>query len=119
LAIQIQKSIGDLGAYLKIKDAAVYGGVGQRPQEKAMQGGVDFLVATPGRLLDLMQQGHIELGLVEVLVLDEADRMLDMGFINDIRKLSGISPRDDRPCFSRPPCRPRSRHSPRSGFKNR
>ena len=87
LAIQIQKSIGDLGAYLKIKDAAVYGGVGQRPQEKAMQGGVDFLVATPGRLLDLMQQGHIELGLVEVLVLDEADRMLDMGFINDIRKI--------------------------------
>ena len=52
-----------------------------------MQGGVDFLVATPGRLLDLMQQGHIELGLVEVLVLDEADRMLDMGFINDIRKI--------------------------------
>ena len=87
LVIQIQKTIADLGAYLKIKDAAVFGGVGQVPQEKAMRGGVDFLIATPGRLMDLMQQGHIQLGAVEALVLDEADRMLDMGFINDIRKI--------------------------------
>ncbi len=87
LAAQIGESIQTYGAHLPIRHTVIFGGVGQRPQEIAMSRGVDFLVATPGRLLDLMGQGFVSLDSVEAFVLDEADRMLDMGFIRDIRKI--------------------------------
>jgi ATP-dependent RNA helicase RhlE len=87
LAAQIGESIRVYSSHLKISHTVVFGGVGQGPQERAMNRGVDFLVATPGRLLDLMGQGIINLREVEAFVLDEADRMLDMGFIRDIRKV--------------------------------
>ncbi len=87
LAIQIGESFRDYGRHTGLRGAVVYGGVGQHPQVRALRAGVDILVATPGRLLDLMQQGHVHLGHVEVLILDEADRMLDMGFIHDLRRI--------------------------------
>ncbi len=87
LAAQIGASIRTYGRHLKIRSTVIFGGVGQNPQENAMREGVDFLVATPGRLLDLMGQGMVNLDGVETFVLDEADRMLDMGFIRDIRKV--------------------------------
>ena len=87
LAIQIKNSFSIYGKYTGLRNTVVYGGVGQNPQVKKLQQGVDILIATPGRLLDLMRQGHINLGYVEVLILDEGDRMLDMGFINDIRTI--------------------------------
>jgi ATP-dependent RNA helicase RhlE len=87
LAAQIGESIRTYSSHLKISHTVVFGGVGQRPQERAMSRGIDFLVATPGRLLDLMGQGLISVREVEAFVLDEADRMLDMGFIRDIRKV--------------------------------
>lgn len=87
LASQIKESLDKYGAGLKLKFAVIFGGVGQASQVGALRGGLDILVATPGRLLDLMNQGHAKLNKVEIFVLDEADRMLDMGFINDIRKI--------------------------------
>jgi len=87
LAIQIGDSFKTYGRHLALRHAVVFGGVGQHPQVKALARGVDTLVATPGRLLDLIGQGHIRLDKVSVLVLDEADRMLDMGFIRDVRKI--------------------------------
>jgi ATP-dependent RNA helicase RhlE len=78
---------------LKVLHAVVYGGVGQAPQVKALQAGVDILVATPGRLLDLIEQGHARLDTVTRLVLDEADRMLDMGFIRDVRRILAVLPK--------------------------
>ena len=87
LAIQIGDGFKTYGRYLKLQHTVIYGGVGQGPQVKALNRGVDILVATPGRLLDLMQQGHLRLDKTETLVLDEADRMLDMGFIHDVRKI--------------------------------
>ena len=87
LAVQIAENVNAYGKYLHLRTTLVYGGVSEKPQIKAMLNGVDILIATPGRLLDLMGQGHINLGLVEFLVLDEADRMLDMGFIRDIKKI--------------------------------
>jgi len=87
LAAQIGESVRTYGRHLNTKHTVIFGGVGQRPQEAAMRNGVDFLVATPGRLLDLMGQGHVRLDDVEAFVLDEADRMLDMGFIHDVRKI--------------------------------
>ncbi|HTY08740.1 MAG TPA: DEAD/DEAH box helicase [Candidatus Edwardsbacteria bacterium] len=87
LAAQIGESFKAYGRHTQLKYAVVYGGVYQGIQVKAMYGGVDILVATPGRLLDLMEQRLILLSKVEILVLDEADRMLDMGFINDIKKI--------------------------------
>jgi ATP-dependent RNA helicase RhlE len=87
LANQIGESFREYGKYTGLKQTVVYGGVSQGPQERALQGGVDVLVATPGRLLDLMSQGLVKLGAIEIFVLDEADRMLDMGFIYDIRRL--------------------------------
>ncbi len=87
LATQINDSFRTYGQNLKMRQFVVFGGVNQNPQVKALQRGVDILIATPGRLLDLMNQGHVDLSRVEVLVLDEADRMLDMGFIHDIRKV--------------------------------
>jgi ATP-dependent RNA helicase RhlE len=87
LALQICESFQDYSRYTTIRQAAVYGGVGQSPQVRALNSGVDVLVATPGRLLDLMQQRFVDLSRVEVLILDEADRMLDMGFIHDLRRI--------------------------------
>ena len=80
LAIQISNSFSTYGKHLKLRQALVYGGVGQGNQVRAMNRGAHILVATPGRLLDLMNQGHIDLAQIEMVVLDEADRMLDMGF---------------------------------------
>ena len=87
LASQIKEQLDKYGQGLKLKFAVIFGGVGQASQVAALRNGLDVLVATPGRLLDLMNQGHCRLGKVEIFVLDEADRMLDMGFINDIRKI--------------------------------
>lgn len=87
LAAQIGNSIATYGRYLKLSHTVVFGGVNQFPQVKALKRGVDILVATPGRLLDLMQQGHIRLKEVDIFVLDEVDRMLDMGFIPDIKRV--------------------------------
>ncbi|MCF8297460.1 MAG: DEAD/DEAH box helicase [Saprospiraceae bacterium] len=87
LAIQIGESFSVYGKYTGIKNTVIYGGVNQHTQTNALRKGVDVLVATPGRLLDLMDQGFVKLKDVEYFVLDEADRMLDMGFIHDIRKI--------------------------------
>ncbi|HIP32970.1 MAG TPA: DEAD/DEAH box helicase, partial [Crocinitomicaceae bacterium] len=87
LAAQIAESINDYGKGLGLKHALIFGGVKQGPQVQRLRDGVDILVATPGRLLDLMNQGHIRLNQIEFFVLDEADRMLDMGFIHDIKKI--------------------------------
>lgn len=87
LAAQIGQSIATYGRHLGIRHAVIFGGVNQNPQVKSLNQGRHIVVATPGRLLDLMNQGHIRLDAVEVFVLDEADRMLDMGFLPDIRKV--------------------------------
>ncbi len=92
LAAQVEESIRTYGKYLDLDSTVIFGGVGMNPQIDRIQRGVDFLVATPGRLLDLQQQGHLDLSTVEVLVLDEADRMLDMGFIDDIEKIVAATP---------------------------
>jgi ATP-dependent RNA helicase RhlE len=92
LAIQVHESFATYGKNLHLKYAVVYGGVGQTPQVKALSHGVDVLVATPGRLMDLIEQGFIKLTGLEVFVLDEADRMLDMGFIHDIKKVLKLLP---------------------------
>lgn len=87
LALQIYENFCAYGKYLPIRTAVIFGGVGQNPQVQTLQQGVDILVATPGRLNDLCSQGFVELDKLEVFVLDEADRMLDMGFIHDVRKV--------------------------------
>ncbi|MBI2923401.1 MAG: DEAD/DEAH box helicase [Planctomycetes bacterium] len=92
LASQIGESFGAYGRHAGLVHTVVYGGVGQGSQTKAIRAGVDILVATPGRLLDLMGQGFIRLNGVEVLVLDEADRMLDMGFIFDVKRIINAVP---------------------------
>jgi ATP-dependent RNA helicase RhlE len=92
LAAQVEESVRTYGKYLKLTSAVIFGGVGIHPQIKVLKQGVDILVATPGRLLDHMQQGTINLSRVEILVLDEADRMLDMGFIRDIKKVLAVLP---------------------------
>ena len=92
LAMQIAKELTFFGRSTNLKLATIYGGVGQNPQVKALRSGVDILVATPGRLLDLVQQDHLRLGHVSMLVLDEADRLLDMGFIRDVKKIVAMTP---------------------------
>jgi ATP-dependent RNA helicase RhlE len=87
LAIQIKDSIAAYGKFTKVKHTVIFGGVPQNPQTNALRNGVDILVATPGRLLDLMNQGFVDLRQLQVFVLDEADRMLDMGFIHDVKKV--------------------------------
>ena len=87
LAVQINDNFTLYGKNLPIKNTVIFGGVSQNAQVNAIRNGVDVLVATPGRLLDLMSQGIIKLNQIEILVLDEADRMLDMGFVNDIKKI--------------------------------
>ncbi len=93
LASQIHDNIEQYARHLDIRSMAMFGGVSQRPQEKILRRGVDILVATPGRLLDLISQGYVDLSYVQFLVLDEADRMLDMGFIRDIRKILAQIPK--------------------------
>jgi ATP-dependent RNA helicase RhlE len=92
LAIQIHKSLLTYGKYLRQKYAVIFGGVGQGNQVRDLRQGVDVLVATPGRLLDLISQKHLSLSAVEIFVLDEADRMLDMGFLRDIKKILPLLP---------------------------
>lgn len=92
LAIQVHDSFRTYGKNLNLRYAVIYGGVGQGPQVRALYAGVDVLVATPGRLRDLINQRHVSLSNLEVFVLDEADRMLDMGFIHDIRKIITLLP---------------------------
>jgi len=87
LALQISESVKDYSKYLNLSYTTVFGGVSQNMQVRDLRRGVDILIATPGRLLDLMQQGFVKLNHIEYFVLDEADRMLDMGFINDIKKV--------------------------------
>jgi ATP-dependent RNA helicase RhlE len=93
LAIQVEVSVSTYGKHLPINSLAVFGGVGINPQIASLRRGVDILVATPGRLLDHVQQRTVDLGAIEILVLDEADRMLDMGFIRDIRKIIALLPK--------------------------
>ena len=93
LAIQVEESVRTYGKHLPVNSLAVFGGVGINPQIANLRRGVDILVATPGRLLDHVQQKTVDLGGIEIFVLDEADRMLDMGFIRDIRKIIGLLPK--------------------------
>jgi ATP-dependent RNA helicase RhlE len=92
LAVQVGDSVKIYGKYLPLRSTVVYGGVGIVPQIQALRRGVDILVATPGRLLDHLEQKTLDLSQVEILVLDECDRMLDMGFIHDIRKILAVLP---------------------------
>jgi len=92
LAAQIYENVQDYSAFLALKSAVIFGGVNQNPQVNKLRNGVDFLVATPGRLIDLHNQKALSLANVEVLVLDEADRMLDMGFLRDIKKIISFMP---------------------------
>ncbi len=87
LAAQIGESARTYGKYLPVRSAVVFGGVGLRPQEERLRQGVDLLIATPGRLLDHLERGNLEFSALEVLVLDEADRMLDLGFLPDVRRI--------------------------------
>jgi ATP-dependent RNA helicase RhlE len=93
LASQIAERVAAYGRHMRLRHTVVYGGVGQRAQEHALRASPDILVATPGRLLDLMSQGFVRLGGVTHFVLDEADRMLDMGFIHDVRRVIAALPR--------------------------
>jgi ATP-dependent RNA helicase RhlE len=93
LAAQVEESVRVYGKYLPLNSTVIFGGVGINPQIKLLKDGVDILVATPGRLLDHMQQGTVNLNSIEILVLDEADRMLDMGFIRDIRRVLAALPK--------------------------
>ncbi len=99
LAIQIGESLTAYGRHLSLRSLVIYGGVGQQTQTDALKKGVDVLVATPGRLLDLYNQGYVKLSSLEIFVLDEADRMLDMGFIHDVRKVVSFVPQDRQTLF--------------------
>ncbi len=99
LAIQIEESFNTYGRYTGLNCTVVFGGVNQSTQTNALRNGVDIVVATPGRLLDLMQQGYISLKDIEIFVLDEADRMLDMGFIHDVRKIISSLPHKRQSLF--------------------
>ncbi len=99
LAIQIDESFTAYGRHTGLTSTVVFGGVNQNPQTSALRSGIDILVATPGRLLDLMNQGFISLNSVEIFVLDEADRMLDMGFIHDVKKIISALPQKRQSLF--------------------
>ena len=94
LAAQVEESVRDYGKYTELNSTVIFGGVGMKPQIDRIKRGVDILVATPGRLLDLAGQGFLDLSSIEILVLDEADRMLDMGFIHDVKKVLAMVPKD-------------------------
>jgi ATP-dependent RNA helicase RhlE len=99
LAIQIKESLDSYGRHTKVRHAVIFGGVNQNPQVATLRQGVDILVATPGRLLDLMNQGALNLRSVEMFVLDEADRMLDMGFIHDVKRVIAALPKKRQSLF--------------------
>ncbi|NCB64033.1 MAG: DEAD/DEAH box helicase [Clostridia bacterium] len=99
LALQIQECFEDYGKHLPLRSAVIFGGVGQNPQVEKIKRGLDILVATPGRLLDLQGQGLLDLSRVEIFVLDEADRMLDMGFIHDVRRVLKVLPQKKQTLF--------------------
>jgi ATP-dependent RNA helicase RhlE len=99
LAIQIGESLKTLGRHTPVRQTVIFGGISQKPQVAALRKGVDIVVATPGRLLDLMNQGHITLDGIWHFVLDEADRMLDMGFIHDVRKIIAALPAERQTLF--------------------
>ncbi len=99
LAIQIDESFRSYARHTRLRTAVIFGGVGQKPQTDALRSGVDILVATPGRLLDLMHQGFVHLNDLRFFVLDEADRMLDMGFIHDVRKVIAALPKQRQTLF--------------------
>jgi ATP-dependent RNA helicase RhlE len=99
LALQINESFSLYGAHLNIRHAVIFGGVSQNTQTNNLRKGVDVVIATPGRLLDLMEQGHVKLNAVEYFVLDEADQMLNMGFINDIKKIISKLPQKKQTIF--------------------
>lgn len=99
LAIQIGESFGAYGRYAGLKHTVIFGGVGERPQTDALRQGIDILIATPGRLLDLMNQGYVELRYLDLFVLDEADRMLDMGFIHDVKRIIAALPKERQSLF--------------------
>ncbi len=113
LASQIGESFQTFSVHTGLRSAVIYGGVGQAPQTRALGQGVEILIATPGRLLDLMGQGFVDLRCVEIFVLDEADRMLDMGFVPDVRRVISALPRRRQtllfsatmPTADRAPCR--------------
>ncbi|MEM1070869.1 MAG: DEAD/DEAH box helicase [Planctomycetota bacterium] len=99
LAIQISESFRRYGKHMRIRQALVYGGVAQKDQVRTLSRGVDVLIATPGRLLDLINQRHIDLGRIDIFVLDEADRMLDMGFMPDLEKIISMLPEERQSLF--------------------
>jgi ATP-dependent RNA helicase RhlE len=99
LAIQIGESFAAYGANLRLKHTVIFGGVTQGSQVQALKNGIDILIATPGRLLDLMNQGFINLSSISIFVLDEADRMLDMGFIHDVKKVIAKLPHKRQTLF--------------------
>ncbi|MBA4410018.1 MAG: DEAD/DEAH box helicase [Bacteroidota bacterium] len=99
LAIQIGESFAAYGRYAGLKHTVIYGGVGERPQTDALRQGIDILIATPGRLLDLLNQGYIDFRNIELFVLDEADRMLDMGFIHDVKRIIAELPHERQSLF--------------------
>jgi ATP-dependent RNA helicase RhlE len=99
LASQVGESFRAYGRHLHVRHTVIFGGVGQRPQTEAIHRGVDVLVATPGRLLDLMHQRHVQLQNVEIFVLDEADRMLDMGFLPDVQRIIAALPKKRQTLF--------------------
>lgn len=92
LALQIYESFRTYGKYTKLSACAIFGGVSQKPQEDQLRQGVDILVATPGRLIDLMNQGQVDVQQIKILILDEADRILDMGFIHDVKRILNKTP---------------------------
>jgi len=99
LAIQIGESFKAYGRHTNLNYTVIFGGVNQNPQTVALRNGIDILIATPGRLLDLMNQGYLSLRDVEIFVLDEADRMLDMGFIHDVKKMIAVLPKKRQSLF--------------------
>ena len=99
LAIQIGESFDNYGQFGHLRHTVIFGGVNQNPQTRALQNGVDVIIATPGRLIDLMNQGYIDLSQLEIFVLDEADRMLDMGFIHDVKKIIAKLPSERQSLF--------------------
>ena len=99
LAVQIAESFQSYGRHMALRTAVIFGGVPQRPQVQTLARGVDILVATPGRLLDLMQQGYLRLRELSIFVLDEADRMLDMGFIHDVKRVVATLPKTRQTLF--------------------
>ena len=99
LAIQIGESFDDYGQFGHVRHTVIFGGVNQNPQTRALKNGVDVIIATPGRLIDLMNQGYIDLSHLEIFVLDEADRMLDMGFIHDVKRIIAKLPAERQSLF--------------------